>query len=121
MALALSYLGVVRHRQAMTQEAKACFLQAYDLATEMQSLSVALEALVGLAGVRVQEGSIEPVLELFVHVMNHPASNQRTKDRVQELRVGLAALLTPQQLQAARTRAQAQPFETVVAEILAMR
>jgi hypothetical protein len=121
MALALNYLGAVRQSQGIYQEAKAYFRQAFDQATEMQSLSVALEALVGVAGVRVQEGSIEPVLELCMHVVNHPASNQRTKDRAEELRAGLEAQLTPQQIQAAHARAQAQTFEAVVQEILAMQ
>jgi predicted ATPase/DNA-binding XRE family transcriptional regulator len=119
MALGLNCLGVVRHRQGMDHEAKAYFQQAFDLATEMQSLSVALEALVGVAGVRMHEGSIEPVLELLMYVVNHSACNQRTKDRAEELRAGLEAQLTPQQIQAAHTRAQAQTLEAVAAEILA--
>jgi predicted ATPase/DNA-binding XRE family transcriptional regulator len=120
-ALVLNGMGAVRHSQGMYHEAKAYFQQAFDLATEMQALSVALEALVGVAGVRVQEGSIEPVLELLIHVVNHPASNQRTKDRAEELRAGLEAQLNPQQIQAAHARAQAQTFEAVVQVILAMQ
>ncbi len=120
-AVALDALGAVRHRRGMYREAQADFLEAFHLGMEMQSLSVALEALVGVAGVRVQEGSIEPVLELCMHVVNHPASNQRTKDRAEELRAGLEAQLTPQQIQAAHARAQAQTFEAVVQEILAMQ
>jgi tetratricopeptide (TPR) repeat protein len=120
IALVLNYLGVVRHRQAMYPEAQACFQEAFQLSTEMQALSVALEALVGIAGVRAQEGSIEPALELLMHVVNHPAGNQRTKDRAEELRAGLEAQLPPQQIQAAHARAQAQTLEAVAAEILAM-
>ena len=120
-ALVLNCLGLVRHRQGRYQEAKAYYQQAFNIATEMQSLSVTMEALVGIAGVYVQAGAIEPVLELLVHVVNHPASNQRAKDQAEELRVQLEAQLTPQQIQAAHARARAQTFEALIQEILALQ
>jgi len=81
---------------------------------------VSMEALVGIAGVYVQAGAIEPVLELLVHVVNHPASNQRAKDQAQELRVQLEAKLTQQQAEAAHARARAQTFEALIQEVLAL-
>ena len=119
-AVALDSLGAVRYRQGMCREAQADFLEAFHLGMEMQSLSVALCALVGIAGVRAQEGSIEPALEVFAHVLNHPASNQRAKDRAEQLRAVLEVHLTPQQIQAAHARAQARTFEAIVAEVLAL-
>jgi predicted ATPase/class 3 adenylate cyclase len=116
---ALNHLGAVAWALEAYSEAHTYFREA--LATAMQAKAVpkALDALGGIAAVRAKQGAAEPALELAACILNHPARSKETHDRAAQLHAELEAQLTPQQVEAAQTRARAKPFEAVVAEILA--
>lgn len=88
------------------------------IALETGGIFIALEALSGLARLKAKQGDLEPALELFLFVLNHPASTQYTKDRIAPVRLELEAQLTTQQLEAAQIQAQAKTLEAAVDEAL---
>jgi hypothetical protein len=89
------------------------------LAIETRGTFIALEALVGLAGLRAKQGNVEYALELLLIVLNLPtASFQATKDRAAQLRAELEAKLPGPQAEVAQARAQAKTFEAAVDEVL---
>jgi hypothetical protein len=84
----------------------------------IQAALVALDALMGLAMLRAQEGAGKVALEWVAHVLQHPASTQEARERAGQFRVKLEAQLTPQQIKAALAQAQTRSFEMVVQELL---
>jgi tetratricopeptide (TPR) repeat protein len=118
VALALSHVGKSLSMQGAYTEARNCFLDSLKMAMEVQAVPAILDTLVGLAGVQAKEGAMEQALELLTHILSHPASSREMKDRAERLRTELEGQLSPQQIEAARSRAQAKTFEAIVAEIL---
>jgi hypothetical protein len=55
---------------------------------------------------------------LLLIVLNHPATNQETKERAQILRMELEGRLATPQVKAAQAQAQKQSFDQVVSEFL---
>ena len=92
--------------------------EALRLATETQGIFIALDALVGLAGLRAKRGEREQALELLLIVLKHPASTQYTRGHAEQLRNELKTQLTRQQVEAVQARTQTKTFEAVVDEIL---
>jgi predicted ATPase/DNA-binding XRE family transcriptional regulator len=99
-------------------EAERIWCDSLRIATDIHGTPVALETLAGLASLQVKRGELEHALELLLIVLNHPASFQDTKNRASDLRAELEALLTSQQVEAARARAQTKTLEIVVEEVL---
>ncbi len=99
-------------------EAVRVWREALRIATEINGIPVALEALAGFASLQAKQGDMEHALELLLIVLNHPASLQETKNRAARLRAELEAQLTSQMVEAAQARAQAKTFEAVVDEVL---
>ncbi len=118
VALALSHVGKALSMQGAYAEARNCFLDSLKMAMEVQAIPAILDTLVGLAGAQAKEGAMEQALELLTHALSHPASSREMKDRAERLRAELEGQLSPQQIEAARSRAQAKTFEAIVAEIL---
>jgi tetratricopeptide (TPR) repeat protein len=92
--------------------------EALRLATGIHGTPVALKALVGLAVLQAKRGQAQPALELLLVVLNHPASNQETKDRAEILCTELKTRLTSQQIEIAQTRARTHSFDQVVDKVL---
>jgi tetratricopeptide (TPR) repeat protein len=99
-------------------EAVHALHEALCITTETQGTFVTLAALAGIAALQAKQGEIEQALELLLIVLEHPATIQDTRDRAKQLRSELEAQLTTQQIEAVQMRAHAQPFETVVNEVL---
>jgi predicted ATPase/DNA-binding XRE family transcriptional regulator len=112
----LVYLGQAIAAAGNWLEARRTFRDALHLAQQAQAISLAMDALVGLADLHSRAGQAEQALELSVCVLSHPASTQEAKDRAGQLRAQLATRLTPRQIEAIGT--QAKTFETVVQEVL---
>ncbi len=91
------------------------------LATETQGTFIALEALVGLAGLEAKRGNPEHALDLLWVVLNHSATLQETKKRAADLCLQLEAQLTNRQVEAAQARAKLKPLEEIVDEFVFSR
>jgi hypothetical protein len=100
------------------REASRVWRESLRLAGETQATFVALEALVGVASLRLKRADANGALELLRLVRDHPASHQATKDRANRLRVDMEAQLTGIVVDGARTSASAQTLEDAVDEVL---
>jgi predicted ATPase/DNA-binding XRE family transcriptional regulator len=122
-ARALINLGNTTYVLGNSLEAENYFLDGLKLALEAQTLPLALDALVGLALLRLKAGAVEPALELSSHVLQHPASSEEARARALALQADLAAAGPPEvkQIESMRERVLARPFEIFVAEILQSR
>lgn len=101
-----------------TAQAEGAWLETLRIAIEGEQLPVGLEAVLGLASLRVRSGDKENAFELLLMTLDHPASLQETKDRASDLRAELEAQLTPAQIEAIRARSAEKTFEAVVGDLL---
>ena len=95
-------------------EAERLLCDALRILFEIQGMPAALDALASLAHLRAKQGQIEQAFEFICVILNHKATLEETRSRVQKLCVELEAQLTPSQVEAAR----AATFDTVTAEIV---
>jgi len=99
-------------------EAERGWRYALHVTRETQGTFVALEALVGIAMLKMKHSQLEQALELLLIVLSHPASLQETKDRSDRLRVELETQLSPAQVEAIHGDAGRKTLEMVVEELL---
>jgi len=118
IAQALKELGEATSMLGDDAEAQRCFLEGFKTAVAAQALPIALDALAGMAAVRVRAGATESALELLTQIIGHPSSSQETKARAEQLRAELERQLSPDQIKAAQARARAKSFDAVVQETL---
>ena len=118
MADALVDLGVVTRASGAESEAKQYLLQALQTAIETQTNHTALQALMEIAVIEMNEGNIELALELVTYCLQHPSTKRDVSNRAESLRAELVAQLTPQQIEAAEARAQARTLESLAQEAL---
>ncbi len=114
----LVYLGEIKAAAGDLSEARRVFLETWPMALEVQAIPLALDALIGLAYLAEQTGQAEQALELAICVSCHPASTQDAKDRAEQLSVALETELTPQQLEAAQSRARTRTFDVRLIDLL---
>jgi len=98
--------------------ARRCFMEALAIARETQVTPVALEALLGLASLHLQEGAVEPALELVSQVLQHPATTQEAKNRAEGLATGIESRLSFSQAAVIRARVPIKNFEAMIGELL---
>ncbi len=99
-------------------EAEQGWRQALGITMETQGTFVALEALVGIAMLKANQGKIEQALELSLIVLNHPASLAETKNLADHLHKKLEAQLAPTQIEPIQVHAREKTLEAVVEELL---
>jgi len=75
-------------------------------------------AVVGLGSLLAREEEPERAVELLALALHHPATDQVTRDRAQELLAGLESTLPPEAFAAATARGQTLDLEEVAAEML---
>ena len=95
-ALALNYLANGWYIVGAYNEAERCALEALEIATKARLVPLALEALVTLAGVRIQNAEKEAARALLRLALQHNASTHMTKKRAQDLLTELEPYLTPE-------------------------
>lgn len=111
LARALTSWGCLGQSLGELARAAEYFRQAIRLSLEAQALLLALNALVGLAGVYAQEDRIESALEIAIRVMEHPASPQDAQAKASLLQRNLVSRLTPEAVEAAYQRARSETLE----------
>jgi predicted ATPase/DNA-binding SARP family transcriptional activator len=91
---------------------------ALQTAMEIESLWIAMDSLVGWAGLLTArdpgEATAEQAVELLAFVLQHPASSQEARDRAAALLAELEARLSPAAVAAAKARGQARDLEGIV-------
>jgi len=86
LSRALNTLTHYELAQAKITEAEGSALQALKTAAKVEYNLNALEALANLVTIHAQQGELRKALELAFFVLDHSASSQGAKKRVQELR-----------------------------------
>jgi tetratricopeptide (TPR) repeat protein len=123
LVMALNQLGRVSCALGEYEEARQHLQEALQLASQNQLVPATLNVLVSLAEFRLQVGPTplsekEAALEFLALALNHPASEQTTKDRATRLLAKIEPKLSPPLIEAVWERAKAKGLETVVAETL---
>jgi tetratricopeptide (TPR) repeat protein len=110
----LTYLGETATASGDLGEARRIYLQALELAQEVQAVPLALDALVGLAYHYTQAGDPERVLRLCNYVLAHAASIQETKARARCLAEQAESRLTLEQVQSATNWGVGKSLEAII-------
>ena len=119
VVIALNSLGSVALATGAHQEAKRHLKEALSLALKIQSFPMALDALMELAHLLAEKGEREKGLELAALVSHHPATEDHTREKAQEITARLAADLPPSIAAAARRRGREIEIERAAEEVLA--
>jgi hypothetical protein len=99
-------------------EAERGWREALHITRETQGTFVALEALVGMAMLKMKRNQMEQALELLWIVLNHPASLLETKDRAHRLREESSVQFSQTQVESIQTQAGKKTFAMIVDELL---
>ncbi len=115
-ALALNYLANGWYIMGAYNEAQCCAFEALEIATKARLVPLALEALVTLAAVRMQNGEKEAAQPLLQLALHHSASTHITKERAQDLLTELELYLNPEVMP--NHSLDNPQFEEIVAKVL---
>jgi predicted ATPase/transcriptional regulator with XRE-family HTH domain len=114
LARALTSWGDFGQSLGKLSRAAEHFRQAIRLSLDARAFLVALNALVGLAGVYAQEDKAEAALEIASRILEHPASPQEAKAKASRIQSDLVSRLAPEAVEAAYQRAHTQTLEDFV-------
>jgi len=117
LAWTLTDMGFILHERNGDPGVREVFMHALQVALHSQNIPAALYALVGIANVEAETGSVEHALQLSRYSQGHPSSNYQTKSRAEKLCGELETELTPEQIEAARLRAQSITLDAIVREL----
>jgi predicted ATPase/transcriptional regulator with XRE-family HTH domain len=118
LAQTLNQLGRSMLVQADWGAAQRCFTKALEVARTAQIAPVVLDALLGIAAVRAQEGAPAVALELVLYVLEDPASSHTTHARAEQLRTQLTAQLADDQVAAVNRRLANTTLDTLTQDLL---
>jgi tetratricopeptide (TPR) repeat protein len=125
LVLALNQLGRVRCALSEYHPAWRHLQEALQIASQNQLVPALLNVLVSLAELQLQAEPTSPplsekeaALDFLALALNHPASEQTTKDRATRLLAKVEPELPPSEIEAAWERAKAKGLEAIVAETL---
>jgi tetratricopeptide (TPR) repeat protein len=114
IARTLTYLGDAAMLAGDVPEAGKIFREALQSAVEAQAIPIALDALLGLGNLHAQTGEPESALLLCSYVIEHPSSEEETRNRAEQLRAALESKLGAKQSAAALTAATEKTFGLIV-------
>lgn len=114
---ALNSLSRLALLQSDVAQAEQSASEALRLAAAMGYNPNAMDALVSLAEIGALREISQQALEMALFVSNHSSSAQEAKDRAEALRVELESKLTPEQIEAARSRAQSMTVNSWAREL----
>ncbi|HET6821828.1 MAG TPA: tetratricopeptide repeat protein, partial [Anaerolineales bacterium] len=117
-ASTLTDLGHILIERGAEREARNAFQQALQIAMRIQTIPIALSALVGIARLYAQQGMIERAFTLAAHSWGHPSSSQQTKDRAEHLCQKLEKQVSPEQVEAARSKSQSLTWKDLIQEVM---
>jgi tetratricopeptide (TPR) repeat protein len=117
MARALIDLGVVLRASDSPSESEHVLLKAFQIAAELQSFSIACQALGEMAWSEMEQGRMERALELVTFVLVNAETNREAKQCAGQLKANLEALLPPEKIVAVQAQAQAKALADFVHEL----
>ncbi|HET9911901.1 MAG TPA: tetratricopeptide repeat protein, partial [Anaerolineales bacterium] len=100
------------------EEAERGWREAFRIASESEGNFGLLEALLGLAALRVKRGDMELAYGLALLIPDHPLAIQDNKERAARLRAELEAQLTPTQVAMIRAHMQEKTFQLAAEQLL---
>ena len=98
IAISLINLGEVNSALGEADAARRSFHEALRLTMEIQALPLALDALVGVAALLVQDDQAEQALRLLHLVQHHPASTRETQEKAAQQLTNLDEPAEPSEL-----------------------
>ncbi len=107
----LSSLGIDLYGLGEFRKAKEYFFEALTIAMDVLLADVALEALVGMVTILMEEGEKEQAVELVAHILHHPSTQLCVRGRAESLLSELEPQLDPQTFAAAQERGKARELE----------
>jgi len=120
MTLSLIGLGYTTCALGEYEASGRHFREALQTAMEIGSLWMALDGLVGLAGLLTASepggAAAEQTVELLALALHHPTSSQEARDRATPLLAELEGRLSPAAVAAAKERGQARDLQAIVEE-----
>lgn len=99
-------------------QAQRYFMAALQAADATHLTTNLLDALVGIALLRVQAGDAVTALTLTFYVLHHPTCTQVVKNRAEQVYTDLKPQVTAGQIAAAETLAQTKPLQVLIHELL---
>jgi tetratricopeptide (TPR) repeat protein len=115
---ALTGLGRVGSALGQYQAAKATFDEALKLAMDIKATPLALEVLLGLAGLLIKTDQSRQALDILELVFKHPASSRDTQDKAAHLLPALEQNLPVDAVKKPGAKNQIKTLESVVEELL---
>ncbi len=103
IALALNTLGGVARAEGNLWEAEQCFREALEIARQIHSHVMITEVLVEAAQLLAEKDK-EKAIEVLAFALEHPATEERTREDAARILADLAADLPPEIASAARRR-----------------
>lgn len=111
----LADLGYILIERGAGSGSWEVFSKALQLARQIQAPPTVLYTLAGMAALL----SRDEALEVATYILEHPASDQQTKDRARKLQTSLRSYFTSEQFEAARSRAASLTLDAVTERTLA--
>lgn len=118
IARSLTYLGDAEMMMGDLQEAEKTYLEAWQVAVEVKAIPLGLDALAGLARLKMGEGEYEEAFQLASHIMNQTASTRETKEIASQMVLEVEGLLGDDRIRAIKERTALHSMETVAEKYL---
>ncbi len=118
MLQALNSLGAVYLTLGAHPEARSAFCESLSIAGPEQILPEALDALVGMAYIAMEEGDLEEALAMVLLALNHPLIRVESKALAGGMCLKLTGLLTPQKVEAAHRWKDGKALQEAISEIV---
>lgn len=115
IAQSLTYFGDSVRLAGNLNKAREIYLDALRISIDSYSVPIAMESLLGLACLELQEGNPEYTLEISYCVMHHPSITQDVRDHAIEIHAKARSLLTEPQIQEIIRIAQSRTMEEITA------
>ncbi|MDX1523898.1 MAG: tetratricopeptide repeat protein, partial [Anaerolineae bacterium] len=113
IAVTLNNLGLVTMALDDLDASQKYYEESLEIAVDVDALPQALAALAGIAGILARAGQPSRAGEILSVVLNHPASNEETRQRAKKILNNLVTNATAPPIEAST-----KTFEKIVADIL---
>lgn len=113
-ARVLTDMGRSIFAQGRGTEAEKIWRESIDLAVASRGVPLILDALTGIAQIRIKEANFKEAYTLLLNILASSATTQETRSRATSLRAELESQLTPQEVESLQTRKDAQDLDAIV-------
>jgi len=114
----LNHQGMAALALNQIDEAQNAFRTALSLAQDGGLIPVALSAMAGLAALHVRQGCDQQTLQLVFYILQHPVTNQETRNLARGLQKKLEDELSSTEIEAAKSFAGEKDLNEVVRQLM---